>query len=88
MISELDANLDVNHITERNKNSGKSEFEKYIVKSSNKDLSKVLNEFADEELEHRNIAKEHNGEEAFGYRIMKEIIQSGCRGAIKIAEKI
>jgi len=58
------------------------------LKASNKDLSKVLNEFADEELEHRNIAKEHNGEEAFGYRIMKGIIQNGCRGAIKIAEKI
>ena len=58
------------------------------LKASNKDLSKVLNEFADEELEHRNIAKEHNGEEAFGYRIMKGVIQSGCRGAIKIAEKI
>ena len=31
-ISESDANLEVNHITERNKNSGNSEFEKYIVK--------------------------------------------------------
>ena len=58
------------------------------LKASNKGLSKVLNEFADEELEHRKKAQEHNGEEAFGYRIMKGIIQSGCRGAIKIAEKI
>jgi hypothetical protein len=31
-ISESDANLEVNHITERNKNNGNSEFEKYIVK--------------------------------------------------------
>ena len=54
----------------------------------NKELSKKLNEFADEELEHRDTAKDHHGELAFGYRLMRRIIQRGCRVAIKVAEKI
>ena len=58
------------------------------LKKSHNALSKKLKGFAEEELEHRDIAKEHDGEMAAGYKIMKSVIQTGCRCAIKVAEKI
>ncbi|MBD34570.1 MAG: hypothetical protein CMN52_03210 [SAR116 cluster bacterium] len=38
-------------------------------------------------MEHRDIAIEHEGREATGYPILRSVIQTGCRAAIKIAEK-
>ena len=58
------------------------------LKKSNLELSKKLDAFAEEELEHRDIAKEHDGEMALGYKLMRKVIQTGCRCAIKIAEKV
>lgn len=55
---------------------------------SEPELAKTLARFRDEELEHLDIAVEHKGREAFAYDLLKQIIQTGCRGAIKIAEKI
>ena len=52
------------------------------------ELSKTLARFRDEELEHRDIAVEHDGRQAPAYGLMKAIIQTGCKTAIKIAEKI
>ena len=51
------------------------------------ELTKTLERFRDEELEHRDIAIEHDGREATGYPILRSVIQTGCRVAIKIAEK-
>ena len=51
------------------------------------ELTKTLERFRDEELEHRDIAIEHDGREATGYPILRSVIQTGCRAAIKIAEK-
>ena len=58
------------------------------LKKSNLELSKKLDTFAEEELEHRDIAKEHDGEMALGYKLMRKVIQTGCRCGIKIAEKV
>ena len=58
------------------------------LEKSNPKLSKLLREFADEELEHADIAENHDGKKAPGYKLLRFIIQSGCKGAIKIAEKI
>ena len=51
-------------------------------------LQSTVERFRDEELEHRDIAVEHNGREARHYRLLRKVIQRGCRTAIKIAEKI
>ena len=51
-------------------------------------LVETLARFRDEELEHRDIAVEHDGRQAPAYGVMKAIIQTGCKMAIKIAEKI
>lgn len=57
-------------------------------RGSEPELVKTLERFRDEELEHRDIAIDHDGRQAPGYRLMKAIIQTGCRAAIKVAEKI
>ncbi|MGB1035736.1 MAG: demethoxyubiquinone hydroxylase family protein [Candidatus Puniceispirillales bacterium] len=51
-------------------------------------LVETLERFRDEELEHRDIAKDHDGEQAMGYPVMRRIIQAGCRAAIKLAERV
>ena len=51
-------------------------------------LRKKLLKFRDDELEHKDIAIEHDGEETPGYKLLKFIVQSGCKAAIKISEKI
>lgn len=51
------------------------------------DLRKTLLKFRDEELEHRDTAVDHDGEQAVGYPVLRQIIQTGCRTAIKLAER-
>ena len=51
-------------------------------------LKKTIERFRDEELEHHDIAVDYRGREARHYRILKNVIQAGCRAAIKVAEKI
>lgn len=51
------------------------------------DLRATLLKFRDEELEHRDTAVDHDGEQAVGYPVMRQIIQVGCRTAIKLAER-
>ena len=52
------------------------------------DLHKTISRFRDDELEHRDIAVSHDGREARHYRILKNVIQTGCRTAIKVAERL
>ena len=52
------------------------------------DLHAIVERFRDEELEHRDIAVDHEGREARYYELLRSVIQRGCRTAIKIAEKI
>lgn len=52
------------------------------------ELRSTIARFRDEELEHRDIAVDHDGREARHYTILRNVIQQGCRTAIKIAEKI
>ena len=51
-------------------------------------LKKTIERFRDEELEHRDIAVDYEGREARHYKMLHDVIQKGCRTAIKIAEKI
>ena len=52
------------------------------------ELVEILAKFRDEELEHRDIAVAHDGREAPAYNLMQKVISTGCKTAIKIAEKI
>jgi len=52
------------------------------------ELSETLAKFRDEELEHRDIAVDHDGRGAPAYPVLRAVIQMGCKTAIKIAEKI
>lgn len=52
------------------------------------ELTETLARFRDEELEHRDIAIDHEGEKATAYPLLRQVIQTGCRAAIKVAEKI
>lgn len=51
-------------------------------------LLKIVEKFRDDELEHRDIAIDHDGEDARHYDLLRMVIQRGCRTAIKIAEKL
>lgn len=50
-------------------------------------LRTTISRFRDEELEHRDIAVEHEGREARHYKLLRNVIQQGCRTAIRIAER-
>ena len=50
-------------------------------------LVEILTRFRDEGLEHRNIAIEHDKKRAPACGLMKVVIPTGCKTAIKIAEK-
>ncbi len=52
------------------------------------ELAETLARFRDEELEHRDIGKAHHGEATPGWPLLRDLIQTGCRTAIRIAEKI
>ena len=52
------------------------------------ELKTKIEQFRDEELEHRDIAIDYKGREARHYKLLYDVIQTGCRTAIKIAEKI
>jgi ubiquinone biosynthesis monooxygenase Coq7 len=52
------------------------------------DLKKIVEKFRDDELEHRDIAIDHDGENAKHYDLLRAVIQRGCRTAIKVAERL
>ena len=59
-----------------------------ILGEDERALQATVERFRDEELEHRDIAVEHEGREARHYSLLRKVIQRGCRTAIKIAEKV
>ena len=59
-----------------------------ILGEDEHELQATVERFRDEELEHRDIAVEHDGREARHYSLLRKVIQRGCRTAIKIAEKV
>ena len=59
-----------------------------ILGDDERELQATVERFRDDELEHRDIAVEHDGLEARHYSLLRKVIQRGCRTAIKIAEKV
>uniref|UniRef100_A0A915BZP9 5-demethoxyubiquinone hydroxylase, mitochondrial n=1 Tax=Parascaris univalens TaxID=6257 RepID=A0A915BZP9_PARUN len=55
---------------------------------THKDLLELLKRLRDEEAEHHQVGIDHDGLEAPAYDAFKWIIQSGCRAAIWLAERI
>ena len=52
------------------------------------ELAAELSRFRDEEIAHRDLAREEGAHEAPGYRLLSAVIGAGCRAAIKLAEKV
>ena len=51
-------------------------------------LMKTIAQFRDEELEHKEMGIEYDGEQAPMYRALSETIKGGCRAAIWVVERI
>ena len=62
--------------------------DKFLTEKKYQSLKQKLLKFRDDELEHKDIAIEHDGQETPGYKLLKFVVQSGCKAAIKISEKI
>jgi 3-demethoxyubiquinol 3-hydroxylase len=52
------------------------------------ELKATVEDFRAEEAEHRQTALDHGAEQAPGYKLLSEVIKTGCRVAIKLSEKI
>lgn len=52
------------------------------------ELSAVVKQFRDEEIEHHDAAVAHGAEQTPGYPLLSAAIKAGCRLAIRIAERI
>ncbi len=51
------------------------------------ELKATIEEFRAEEEEHRDIGKDHGGEDAIGYPVMRAAIRAGSRAAIWLSER-
>lgn len=58
------------------------------LKDSEPELAATFTEFREDELAHRDLAIEEGAREAPAYALLSKIIDTGCRVAIKITEKI
>jgi ubiquinone biosynthesis monooxygenase Coq7 len=52
------------------------------------ELRGTIEEFREEELEHRDTALAHEAEQALGYPLLSALIKAGCRAAIAVSERI
>jgi ubiquinone biosynthesis monooxygenase Coq7 len=52
------------------------------------ELAAELARFREEEIAHRDLARDEGAREAPGYRLLSAVIGAGCRAAIRLSEKI
>lgn len=52
------------------------------------DLAKTVRQFREDELEHKHTAEKEGAHDAPGYSLLKSVIQTGCKVAIKLSEKV
>jgi ubiquinone biosynthesis monooxygenase Coq7 len=52
------------------------------------ELAGALDQFRGEEREHRDIGLANGAERAPGYRLLSGVIQTGCRAAIALSERL
>jgi len=53
-----------------------------------KELMEIIAKFRDEEMEHHDTGLEHDAENAPGFQLIKGAIQSGCKVAIWLSERV
>lgn len=58
------------------------------LKGRDPELAAELAQFREEELAHHDHAIEHGSRDAPAYRLLSAVIQTGCRAAIKITERL
>lgn len=58
------------------------------IEGHDPELAAELSAFRDDELAHRDLAREAGAKEALGYPLLTAVIQAGCRAAIKVSEKL
>ncbi|VDM82069.1 unnamed protein product [Strongylus vulgaris] len=58
------------------------------VEEVHKDLLETLTKLRDDELHHYDTGVQYDGMKAPMYNALKWVIQTGCKGAISIAERI
>ncbi|APR97751.1 demethoxyubiquinone hydroxylase family protein [Wolbachia endosymbiont of Folsomia candida] len=63
-------------------------YKEQVLHLEDGELKETISKFRDEELEHRDIAIEHNAESAFGYNILSSLIKTGCKTAIYLSKLI
>jgi len=56
--------------------------------SDEPELSGKIEQYRQEELEHRDIGLEHGAEQTPGYRLLSVAIKLGCKVAIRLSERI
>jgi 3-demethoxyubiquinol 3-hydroxylase len=52
------------------------------------ELRETIENFRQEELEHRDIGLAHDAEKTPGYRVLSALIKTGCKAAIALSERI
>jgi ubiquinone biosynthesis monooxygenase Coq7 len=52
------------------------------------ELAAELARFREDELAHRDLARDEGAQQAPGYGLLASVVRAGCRAAIKISEKI
>jgi ubiquinone biosynthesis monooxygenase Coq7 len=52
------------------------------------EVAERLSKYRDDELAHRDRAVEQGARQAPGYSLLSAVIRAGCKGAIKLAEKV
>ena len=55
---------------------------------SEPELSEIVHQFREDELEHKHTAEEEGAREAPAYPLLSAVIKLGCRTAIRVAEKV
>ncbi|XP_030638040.1 NADPH-dependent 3-demethoxyubiquinone 3-hydroxylase, mitochondrial [Chanos chanos] len=52
------------------------------------ELLQLIKEFRDDELEHHDTGLEHDAESVPGYLLLKTLIQTGCKAAIYVSQRL
>ena len=59
-----------------------------LLKNDQKKLKSTIKKFANDELEHHDIAIAHDAEKTPGYKLLTKVIELGCKTAIAVSKKI
>lgn len=63
-------------------------YKKQVLHLEDGELRETISKFRDEELEHRDIAIQHNAESALGYNVLSLFIKTSCKAAIYFSKLI